>query len=69
MPKQCDLCFKVLTNCVNQSAVSGKFPGLLQLSNISPVYKAPEKTIGQSLVTDIRHISKTYERLFFHQLS
>ena len=36
--KQCDLCLQALTNCINQSIVSGKFPDLLKLANISPVF-------------------------------
>ena len=40
--KQCDFYFQALTNCINQSIVSGKFRDSLKLANISPVYKAKD---------------------------
>ena len=40
--KQWDFCFQVLTNCINKSKVSGKFPNSLKLANISPVCNAKD---------------------------
>ena len=40
--RRCDLCFQALTNCINQSIVSGKFPDLLKLASISPIYNAKD---------------------------
>ena len=36
---RCDLC---LTNCINQSIVSGKFPDSLKLASIPLTYKAKD---------------------------
>ena len=38
--RRCDLCFQALTNCINQSVVSGKLPDSLKLASISPLYKS-----------------------------
>ena len=40
--KQCDFCFQVLTNFINKSIVSEKFPNSLKLANISQVCNAKD---------------------------
>ena len=67
---QCDLCFQALTNCINQSIVSGKFPDSLKLENTSPVYKAIDPLDKEITDLSVSFVSgQIYERLIFHQLS
>ena len=67
---QCDLCFQALTNCINQSIVSGKFPDSLKLENTSPVYKAIDPLDKEITDLSVSFLSgQIYERLIFHQLS
>ena len=69
--KQCNLCFQALTSCINQSIVSGKFPDFLELTNISPVYKAKDSLDKSNYrpVSVLPLLSKIYERVVFDQLS
>ena len=69
--RQCDLCFRALTNCINQSIVSGKFPDSLKLASISQVYQAkdPLDKTNYRPVSVLPLLSKIYERLIFDQLS
>ena len=69
--RRCDLCFEALTNSINQSIVSGKFPDLVKLVSISPVYKAkgPLNKFNYRPVSVLPLLSKIYERLIFDQLS
>ena len=67
---QCDLCFQALTNCINQSIVSGKFPDSLKLENTSPLYKAIDPLDKEITDLSVSFLSgQIYERLIFHQLS
>ena len=65
--KQCDLCFQALTNCINQSIVSGTFPDSLKLANISAVYKAkdPLDKTNSRPASALPLQSKIYKRLCF----
>ena len=69
--RRCDLCFQALTNCINQSIVSGKFPDSFKLASISPVYKAkdPCDKTNYRPVSVLSLLSKICERLIFDQLS
>ena len=69
--RRCDLCFQFLTNCINQSIVSGKFPDSLKLASISPVYKSkdPVDRTNYRPVSVLPLLSKIYERLIFDQSS
>ena len=65
------ICFTALTNCINQSIVSGKFPDSLKLASISSVYNAkdPLDKTNYRPVSVLPLLSKIYERLIFDQLS
>ena len=70
--KQCDLRFQALTNCINQSIVSGNFPGSLKLTNISRVYKAKDPLDKNNYrpvsVSVLLPLFKINERLSFNHL-
>ena len=59
-----NLCFQALTNCINQSIVSGMFPDTLKLTSFSPVYKAKDllDKINYRPVSVLLLLSKIYER-------
>ena len=63
--------FPALTNCINQSIVSGKFPDSQKLASIAPVYKAkdPLHKTKYRPVCVLPFLPKIYERLIFDQLS
>ena len=68
--KQRDLFYQALTNFINQSIVSGKFPDSLKLANVSPIYKAKDpldRTNNYRPVSVLPLLSKIYERLIFEQ--
>ena len=69
--RRCDLCFQPLTNCINQSIVSGKFPDSLKIASISPVYKAkdPLDKTNYRPASFLPLLSNIYERLIFDQVS
>ena len=64
--RRCDLCFQALTNYIDQSIVSGKFPDFLKL-----IYKAkdPLDKTNYRPVSVLALLSEIYERLIFDQLS
>ena len=66
-----DLCLQALTNCINQSIVSRKFPDSLKFASISLVYKAkdPLDKTNYRPVSVLPLLSKICERLIFDQLS
>ena len=67
--RRCDLCFHALTNCINQSIVSEKFPNSLKHASISPVYKAKDP-LDKTIDLPVSYLScQKYERLIFDQLS
>ena len=68
--KQCDLCLQALTNCINQSVVSKKFPDSLKLANISPVYKVkdPLDKTNYRPVSVLPLLLKICETLIFEQI-
>ena len=69
--RPCDLCFLALTNCINQSIVSRKFPDSSKFVCISPVHKAkdPLNKTNYRPVSVLPLLSKIYERLSFDQSS
>ena len=57
-------------NFINQSIVNGKFPDLLKLANVSPIYKVKDpldRTNNYRPVSVLPLLSKIYERLIFEQ--
>ena len=66
--KQRDLFYQALMNFINQSIVNGKFPDLLKLANVSPIYKVKDpldRTNNYRHVSVHPLLSKIYERLIF----
>ena len=37
--KECQFTFEILTQCINKSFTSGKFPDCLKQANVSPIFK------------------------------
>ena len=59
-----------LTNCINHSFVTKKFPDELKLSEVIPLYKKldPLKKENYRPVSLLPHVSKVFERIIYKQI-
>ena len=59
-----------LTNCINHSFITKKFPDELKLSEVIPLYKKldPLKKENYRPVSLLPHVSKVFERIIYKQI-
>lgn len=65
-----DIISNLLAKLINQSFYEGKFPDLLKLSEIKPIYKKGSETNLDNYrpISLLSNISKVYERIIYNQL-
>ena len=68
--KESTFCFPELTNCVNESLTNNKFPDILKLSDITPVFKKldPSDKANYRPVDILPLVSKVFEKIMYDQL-
>ena len=59
-----------LTNCINHSFITNKFPDEIKLSEVIPLYKNldPLKKENYRPVSLLPHVSKVFERIIYKQI-
>ena len=68
--KESKSCFPELTNCINESLTNNKFPDILKLSDITPVFKKldPSDKANYRPVNIQPLVSKVFEIIIYDQL-
>ena len=68
--RESQFCFPELTNCINESLTSNKFPDTSKLSDITPVFKKldPSDNANYRPVSILPLVSKIFEKIMCDQL-
>ena len=64
--KNCENCVLDLANCINEAIRNNKFPNSLRLSDITPVFKKPDKA-NYRPVSVLPLLSKVFEKIIYDQ--
>ena len=64
--KNCENCVLDLANCINEAIRNNKFPNSLRLSDITPVFKKPDKANYRPFSV-LPLLSKVFEKIIYDQ--